>query len=661
MGESTMSEVKVDTESFSYNRHHDWVCGRTVRGNPCPLGPSGRGVCRVEKQCRPAWRGEQWVCTRCEEQGGPCDTGPGADGTCSCPAEKCTPVRSVRARRGVLALAATTVTVAVLIFGFGSPWRNELLAPGPLTQAHGQILNGSQRCAACHPAADASLSSWVASTYKSANPFDAAQTESCLKCHDKTIGVETATLAHTADSEQMHELTIAQTSTLNKTEPRSIPAHMQADIACSTCHREHHGDRDLSAMTDRQCQACHQNQFHSFDDGHPDFGDWPYTNDRGIAFDHAQHFVKFFRQAKKDIRCRDCHISDHGNVVAVADYKQTCAECHDGFLNQVDSVAFLSLPIIDPEAFATAELTVGDWPAEAIGDFDGQLPIFARVLLLADPRANEALQRLGYDFDFFDVQLDDKQQLQDAAQIAWSLKQLIYELSVEGHAAIKQRYERILDRELTTVELQAMTGYLPPIVFRTAQERWFPNLEQEVNQRTTTAQSIDGPAEVLGGKESVAFGGWFVDSEVCSIGYHPIGHNDELTRSWIELMAELRDKSESHDWDAEFSQSRLTIQCASCHINADERQWTAAEASDAIRGFTRFDHGPHLVLPELSDCVSCHGASWEASDAKEISDTNNYHSEFTAMNRASCAQCHTARAAGNACTTCHNYHVDHIR
>jgi hypothetical protein len=245
--------------------------------------------------------------------------------------------------------------------------------------------------------------------------------------------------------------------------------------------------------------------------------------------------------------------------------------------------------------------------------------------------------------------------------VAWSLKKLVYELSADGQAAIKNRLESVLQRELTTLELQSITGQLPPIVFRTAQERWFPNLEQEVEQRITAAEPIvPEDAKVLGGKETVAFGGWYVDSKVCSIGYRPIGHNDELIRSWIEMMAELQVKvSGDHDWDAEFGQLSLVKQCASCHVNSDKRQWMAASPSALVRGFTHFDHGPHLVLPQLADCTACHGTGWQAVNS--IADTSASPTplpEFTPMDKASCAQCHTAKGAGNNCTTCHNYHVD---
>ena len=655
---------KINVRSTEYNRpQQEWACGGAESGNPCPLGPSAMGVCRVEKQCQPAQRGGLWACTRDEMAGGPCENGPSSTGRCSCEAEKCAPVRSIRSQRGSFALSSVTLMAGLILFNLGGPWKNNVVAPGPLTLAHGQILKGSDRCAACHPAASSNFSNWVTATFRKDNPYGETQTEKCLECHEKTMVRETATLAHSADEERMREITTQHLASANQLEPRAIASHLQANISCNTCHREHHGKADLSAMTSKQCQSCHQNQFHSFSDGHPGFANWPYTSDRGISFNHEKHLGKYFTQSKKEFSCNDCHVNDQGEVVAVASFEKTCAACHDDFMNQVDSLAFVNLPMIDPEAFAKAGITVGDWPAEAVGDFDGKLPIFVRVLLMADDRAKTAMQRLGYDFDFFDVSLTDTTQLEDAAQLAWSLKTLMFDLSVDGQATIKRRFESILGRALTTVELQSIAGQLSPAVFRTAQERWFPNLAEEVNQRQTDALAIDPNAAGLGGKDSVAFGGWFVDVDVCSIGYRPIGHNDELTRSWIELMAELQTKvSGDYDWEAEFNNQALTKQCASCHINSDKRQWKGSSATAMSRGFTHFDHGPHLVLPNLADCTSCHGLGWKSNTASAgLSDggaANPHHAEFETMDKAACAKCHTADGAGNSCTTCHNYHVN---
>ena len=662
---------KIEFRSSEYNRpHSEWTCGKVESGAPCPLGPSAMGVCRVEKECRPIKRGGRWVCTRDELGGGPCDNGPSSSGSCSRVAEKCTPARSVRANRGAFAFSSMTLVAGLLVLNFGGPWKNDVLAPGPLTSAHGQILNGSDRCAACHPAAKSRFSNWVTATFRNEDPFGTSQTESCLKCHEKTIVRETALAAHSIDPQKMTEITTQHLASAKRLEPRAIPSHLVSNISCNTCHREHHGNENLAAMTSKQCQTCHQNQFHSFNDGHPDFDGWPYAHQRNIAFDHANHLGKYFAQSKETFRCKDCHEIEQGVITTVASFEKTCAACHDDFLNQVESLAFLSLPMIDPAAFAKAGLTVGDWPADAVGDFDGKLPIFTRVLLLADDQARSAMRRLGEDFDFFDVSLTETKQLEDAAQLAWSLKTLVYDLSVDGQAAIEQRFETLLGRELTTTELKSIVGQLSPSVFRTAQERWFPNLAKEVNKRQTDALPIEQSDGGPNGESSVAFGGWAVNIADCSIGYQPIGHRDQLTRSWIEVMADVQAKlSSDYDWEAEFNRQSLTKQCASCHVGSDKRQWREDLEMDATRGFTHFDHGPHLVLPALSDCTSCHGPAWQLDSmnsrtraqrnvvSEKDVDQSPHPADFLTMQKQACARCHTADGAGNSCTTCHNYHV----
>lgn len=292
---------KINVRSTEYNRpQHEWGCGNAESGNPCPLGPSAMGVCRVEKQCQPKKRGGLWACSRDEMAGGPCENGPSSMGHCPCEAEKCAPVRSVRAHRGAFALSSVTLMAGLLVLNFGGPWKNNSLAPGPLTLAHGQILKGSDRCAACHPAASSKFSNWVTSTFTRENPYGETQTEKCLECHEKTMVRETATLAHSADAEHIREITTQHLASANQLEPRAIASHLQANISCNTCHREHHGNDDLSAMTSKQCQTCHQNQFHGFGDGHPGFGTWPYSSDRGISFDHEKHLGKYFTQSKRN-------------------------------------------------------------------------------------------------------------------------------------------------------------------------------------------------------------------------------------------------------------------------------------------------------------------------------------------------------------------------
>ena len=74
-------------------------------------------------------------------------------------------------------------------------------------------------------------------------------------------------------------------------------------------------------------------------------------------------------------------------------------------------VPMFALPTLDVDALREAGHDIGPWPEEATGDFDGRLPPVMKLLLAGDPAAAEAMATLGADFDFFDVDPDDPEQL----------------------------------------------------------------------------------------------------------------------------------------------------------------------------------------------------------------------------------------------------------
>ena len=542
------------------------------------------------------------------------------------------------------------------------------MAPGPLSRAHGQILTGEQRCAACHPAAEAGVVKWLQATIQGGNSFTASQTDLCLNCHDKSLAVETARSAHGIDPEMLSRFTDQQLTDRGSANQRTIPVHLQGEIACSTCHREHHGSANLSALSTRQCQSCHQQQFDSFEKGHPDFSGWPYRQESSIRFNHAAHIGKHFKRANQGMTCQQCHVrNDDNEVDTVTNYETACAACHDKFMEQDDDVAFVSLPSIDPDALAEIRLTVGQWPAVAAGDFDGGVPIFARILLLTDNRAKSAMERLGFDFEFIDIDPKNEQQLRDAGQIAWSLKKLIYELANDGQLCIKRRMEKLLGRELMPREMRYVSGRFPPNVFREAQRQWFPNLAEEINSRQLFDAEPPAESDVKDEipRQAVAAGGWSVDHEICAIYYRSTGHGDELTRGWIDLLFELTVHGAvdaDYAWLDEFTSLRLANQCVTCHACASQGAWRAAQARRNNRSFTHFEHRPHLILPVLADCTSCHELRLETTSSSDGELATSYvaashGTEFVTPNKAACATCHTADGAGNECTQCHRYHV----
>lgn len=403
-------------------------------------------------------------------------------------------VPAVRSKRNVFVFGTFAFTVGALLILFNSPYRNEFLAPGPLSSVHANILKGqgSQRCAACHDAGDASLLAWTRDTVSGGQHLTQCQSDLCMECHDKTIPAEFARMPHGTAPEYLAKFTRKMNGQVKKAgfDAGMIfkpPTNDHGEIACSACHREHHGMQvNLSALTDRQCQTCHQNVFHSFETDHPEFTQWPQARRDRIAFDHVTHFGKHYPGKNTKFECAQCHVDDSfQNVKLLASYEQTCASCHNDTVvaTSQEGLALFALPMVDTDAIAENQLTIGQWPENATGDFDGPLPPLMRLMLSADPTAADLLEKFGSDFDFSDVDPYDSEQVRDAVELVWHIKELLYDLSLDGPESIRQRVELAAGRTITPFELGRLTQGISHSVFQDATKRWLPDLQNEVPLR----------------------------------------------------------------------------------------------------------------------------------------------------------------------------------
>jgi hypothetical protein len=95
---------------------------------------------------------------------------------------------------------------------------------------------------------------------------------------------------------------------------------------------------------------------------------------------------------------------------------------------------------------------------------------------------------------------------------------------------------------------------------------------------------------------------------------------------------------------------------------SDGRQSFSVAKDSRPRAFTKFAHGPHLLLPQLADCAHCHALDDAAATAASYADLSprTFVSEFRPLSKRQCVECHAANAAGDACQSCHNYHVDMV-
>lgn len=616
-----------------------WHCGLAEEGPPCPLGPSPTGACPAAAACRPEQQGDRWVCNRSDLRGGPCDAGPSPEGACP-HTYACSPRRTMRTRRGRFLTGVALAALGAAAMTLSASWRNEVIAPGPLSSHHAQLVarqSNTKRCAACHAAGNATTAQWWDHT-RGRESLAPMQAVLCLECHRRQIDPEFALAAHTTSSESLPS---SSGSAASRTRD---PA---AAIACSACHREHHGvDHDLAAVSNQSCQACHQRPFHSFASDHPDFEDWPFQQATSIQFDHASHQGKHFPKDQQIFSCKRCHQADPtGRGQITLPYEAACASCHEAAVKAslAEGVPLLTLPMLDGDLLAEAGSVLRRWPAEATGDFDGQAPALLRLLLLGDDDATSAARVLGDGLDLYDVDIDEPAHLKAAGDYAVAVQRLIDDLAQRGRPALADRLQAVLGRPPSDAELASLTGNLSPDTINGLVSKWFEGSGQ------------NGPANQEPSPERLPGGGWLRDDAVFALRYYPRGHADPWLTAWLEAAVAAANGSRGERAEplaAELFRPTGPGLCGSCHIPRQDSEgdwsisWWSARPEAHARGFTHFSHGPHLVQPQLADCTSCHQI-----DAASAGDG------FAPMTRQSCAECHTPQAAGDRCTQCHNYHV----
>ena len=392
---------------------------------------------------------------------------------------------SLRTKRRNFTAACTAFTLGAIFIVCSSPFGKEILVPGPLSSQHAPLVagEGADRCAACHANANGSLTNWIASTFLSAKKAGVSQSDLCMKCHEKSLAANFALNPHNVDPAQLEEMTRNSESAFDAGMLFHGPTNSDNEVACSTCHREHHGAKDLTQLTDAQCQTCHSGSFHSFGSGHPEFAKWPQKRRSMIAFDHSTHSALHFPGKQREFSCNQCHVDDaFQNVKKLASFEQSCADCHNQQILESGSsgLTLVELPMIDTQAIEAFKLNVGSWPSAATGDFDGVIPPMMRVMLAADPEAKVLFEKLGSEFEFSDVDPADSEQVAHAVDMIWAIKRLLYDLSLEGPRAVRQRLESVLGFEISDERMRRIITNLDEPIFQNAVRSWLPDLSVEV-------------------------------------------------------------------------------------------------------------------------------------------------------------------------------------
>jgi len=721
-----------DHRSSDYERPAQaWVCGRASTGKPCPLGPNKKGACRTLSECRPRRSQDSWVCSRPKSAGGPCKKGPTADGQCCRSLPPCVPVRSLRSRRGHFTTFATMVCFGLLLFLVGSRINADLIDAGAVYNGHAEIEAcgdchvafdsgpigwmkaafaddnpgaDNEKCLACHK--------WGEDA-PNAHTLPKPELTDLIGKFEKT-----AATAPVPWSVQMSR-TI-------------FPVPHEAEngkLACGACHKEHEGEEaNLLEVANARCQSCHQLTFPSFSDGHPSFGDYPYLRRTRVIFDHDSHNRKNFPEKQKQgvkppETCDSCHAPDAtGRFMLTADFADTCARCHsEDIIGETvagpKGTPVIAVPELDLETLADQGIGIGEWPETPLA-FD--ISPYTKLLIASDPAIAEDLTVIE-ETDLQDLTDASDAELQSLARIAWAIKELMFDLVISGMGTLETQVEASLDSALDTDTVGRLIGHIPQDVIAAAGTAWFPNLKQEVVAYRETKpggqgvpaiqgtdadddlsddQALDDDAELQAGivlaqanstievqnlppadpslenealglptldpEEWAKAGGWYRKDYI--LYYRPVGHEDAVLRTWLDISAKSFGTPAERYGDALFqllADKNTPGRCTKCH-SVDQRpgggleiNWGTFEPVVGESKFTTFVHTTHFSAVGDDGCIACHRLNEDTNYQKsfEQRDPDQFVANFAPMKREVCADCHIEPSAGDTCTMCHQYHI----
>ncbi|WP_460082175.1 cytochrome c3 family protein [Roseibium sp. LAB1] len=183
----------------------------------------------------------------------------------------------------------------------------------------------------------------------------------------------------------------------------------------------------------------------------------------------------------------------------------------------------------------------------------------------------------------------------------------------------------------------------------------------------STDGSVAPPSEQPFDPESWAlYGGWYRQDH--TIRYRPTGHEDPFLKTWLDYSGHAATEQEKALRDpvfASLSDPGAVGRCTKCHsvdtagVEKSVR-WQPFDPAQVTTRFTRFSHDPHISAVGTEGCVTCHALTTGADTylkTYEQGDPAVHAPNFTPIDKATCATCHTERAAGEECTLCHQYHT----
>ena len=605
--------------------------------------------------------------------------------------------------------------------------------PGPLLSAHAGFEDD---CGKCHtvaqgPSLSLALDIGRSGLFGDATPI--ANSLQCMACHDfGTAGLMAHSVAglgslslpqesgrprpgiRFADLELRFTASLAQEH-FGLSAARESTGLPVDELACAMCHRDHAGRDNLeaTAMSDLQCQVCHQQQFAGFPE-HPPFASYPYRPASGIAFNHSTHFNRHFPESTRQgttapENCASCHSADSSGSMGVRGF-EACASCHLGDIidppGREPYLEVLAPPGLDLESLEDAG--VGDWPYFA----EAEPNAFLRLMLDAGEYLAPEDQEIVFDMDLFDLVDASEEERMAVARLAWAFKALTWDIVRDGPDVFVSMAQDLHGAE-SGPDWSSLAASLPYDVMAEAARQWFPALEEEIGlheSEDVPTNMVEGDFDEIDGLENLddwlRFGGW--GYRQLGLAYRPTGHSDRFLRGWLEFSSAPEDAAAAL-FDA-LTTDDAAGACAKCHVvrnaapqgagagsdgdaelhwfafgsggeillaPADRRVDAAPEAVEPVAAaaigalpgggvaWTRparrdsagpwylrsFSHWSHRQAISTDGCASCHGAAAGPDVAQSVSG-------FTPVGAETCAACHAVETGLSDCLTCHIYHFD---
>lgn len=578
----------------------------------------------------------------------------------------------------------------------------------------------SDRCAACHPAAkEAGFASWFSAGQAAHDRVRMTdQCMDCHHVKFGRDLARSPHNVAADQLRQMTRSVRNRESSWHDALPGTSPDPLECAACHREHHGARHDLRFVSNQQCQTCHADRFASFskgHPEFDNWPYRSD-----KNPIRFSHATHARDYYAKRNESFNCATCHsLHPDGTTMQTASFEAACASCHAQPLETaIDSgFALLEFPRLPNSLVDQAGLD--RWPTRARGSLAGGLSPLTTLLLRGDNDVAQALDQLPVgEWDRLGIPPGSTAR-SDVQAVAQGLIRLVDAVETEGQAALAERLQHAgveygtalslirefpvslaadaISRAWQQTDLTSRSVLRGPPLLRLASGRETPDapdgnslLDPQqpdaggdllLSEPPTSAlldplnaplndplsdPPLSAPGTRGNGDDSRSLpqspdatrllptGGWYRDDALMAIRYRPAAHADTRLTALIELALESPIDPKTREGLLALPAVRA---CFECHQASDREPasiaWTAAPARG---GFTRFSHGPHMSISQISSCTHCHQMAEPTAAVKSVSDGGNAN-EFAPIKRFQCAVCHTPEAAGDSCTQCHRYHA----